>query len=276
MRKVMITAALTGGTNSREANPNLPEQPAEIIAQAVQCRQAGASIVHVHARDKNGRATMDLDVFREIHDGIRKATDLIVELTTGGGPKLTMEERISSLSLEPEMSSLNTFMIIMKEGGQELPLIFPRSEIEHHVRRAREMGVKPDMAVLNFSCLEEIENLIEKGLVEKPYFLTVGLNMPAQGVLKGTPENLMDLVKRFPEGALFTVTAAGEAQLPLTAMSMLLGGHARVGMEDCLDYLPERPASGNAELVARTARIAGELNLAVATPDEAREILHIG
>ena len=132
------------------------------------------------------------------------------------------------------------------------------------------------MAVLNFACLEEIENLIEKGLVERPYLLTVGLNMPDQGVLKGTPENLMDLVKRFPKDALFTVTAAGEAQLPLTTMSMLLGGHARVGLEDSVQYTPGRLAAGNAELVARTARIARELNLEVATPDEAREILHIG
>lgn len=276
MRKVMITAALTGGTHGKEVNPSLPEQPEEIIAQAVQCREAGASIVHVHARDKTGQATMDLDVFREIHDGIRKATDLIVELTTGGGPRLTMEERIGSLSLRPEMSSLNTFMIIMREGDRELPLVFPRSEIEHHARRAREMGVKPDMAVLNFACLEEIENLIAKDLVAKPYLLSVGLDMPAQGVLRGTAENLMDLVKRFPRDAIFTVTAAGEAQLPLTTMSMLLGGHARVGMEDCVRYAPGRPAAGNAELVARTARVARELNLEVATPAEAREILGLG
>jgi 3-keto-5-aminohexanoate cleavage enzyme len=276
MRKVMVTAGLTGGVHGKEANPNLPEQPQEIISQAVECREAGASIVHVHARDKNGKPTMDLGIFREIHDGIRKSTDLIVELTTGGGPKLTMEERIGSLSLKPEMSSLNTFMIIIRDGNEEMPLIFPRSEIEHHARRAREMGVKPDMAVLNFASLEEIENLIEKGLVDKPYVLTIGLDMSAQGVLRGTPKNLLALVERLPEDAIFTVTAAGEAQLSLTTMSMLLGGHARVGLEDSVTYAPGRLATGNAELVARTARIARELNLEVATPDEARDILQIG
>ena len=275
MRKIIITAALTGAGHGKEANPNLPEQPEEIIEQAVQCREAGAAIVHVHARDKSGNNTMSLDIFRKIHEGIKKSSDLIVQLSTGGGPTLPNEERIAPLLLKPEMSSLNTFMMIMPVKGVETPFIYTRSEIEETARRAQELGVKPALAILNFACLEEAENLIGKGLVDKPYFLDIGLNLPAQGTLRGTWRNLVALVQRLPEDCVFNVSAGGEAELPLTTMAMLLGGNPRVGLEDNVYYAPGQLAKSNAELVARTARIARELNLETATPDEAREILQI-
>jgi 3-keto-5-aminohexanoate cleavage enzyme len=275
MRKIIITAALTGAGHGKEANPNLPEQPGEIIEQASQCREAGAAIVHVHARDKSGSNSMSLDIFRKIHEGIKNSSDLIVELSTGGGPTLPNEERIAPLLLKPEMASLNTFMMIMPVKGVETPFIYKRSEIEETARRARELGVKPALATLNFSCLEEIENLIEKGLVDKPYVLDIGLNLPAQGTLKGHWRNLVALVQCLPADCIFNVSGGGEAQLPLTTMAMLLGGNPRVGLEDNIYYAPGRLVKNNAELVARTVRIARELNLEIATPDEAREILNI-
>jgi len=275
MRKIIITAALTGAGHGKEANPSLPEQPEEIIEQALQCREAGAAVVHVHARDKSGVNTMSLDVFRKIQGGIKSSSDLIVELSTGGGPTLPNEERIAPLSLKPEMATLNTFMMIMPVKGVETSFIYKRSEIEETARRARELGVKPAIAILNFTCLEEAENLIRKGLVDKPYVMDIGLNMPAQGALRGTWQNLTALVERLPEGSVFNVAAGGEAELSLTTMAMLLGGNPRVGLEDNVFYAPGRLAKNNAELVARTARIARELNLEIATPDEAREILHI-
>lgn len=273
MQKIMITAALTGGGHGKEANVNLPVQPDEIIEDALTCREMGAAIVHIHARDKEGNNTMDLEVFREIHDGIKRSSDLIVELSTGGGPTLPVAEKIGPLSLNPELATLNTFLIVLSVKGGDLPVIFTRSEMEHTAKRAREMGVKPVMTILNFSCLEEAENLIEKGLIDKPYYFYIGLNSSYQGTLKGTPKNLMALVERLPEGAIFTVLAGSEAQLPLTSMSMLLGGHVRVGLEDSIYYSPGRLAKSNTELVARTVRIAKELNFEIATPDDGREIL---
>ena len=275
MRKIIITAALTGAGHGKEANPNLPEQPEEIIEQALQCREAGAAIVHVHARDKSGKNTMSLDVFREIHEGIKSASDLIVQLSTGGGPTLPNEERIAPMKLRPEMATLNTFLMVMPVMGVETPFIYKRSEIEETARRAQELGVKPAIAILNFTCLEEAANIIQKGLVDRPYVFDIGLNMPAQNTLRGTWQNLTALVERLPEGALFNVSAAGEAELPLTTMGMLLGGNPRVGLEDNVYYAPGRLARNSAELVARTVRIARELNLEVAAPDEAREILKI-
>lgn len=275
MQKIIITAALTGAGHGKEVNPNLPEQPEEIIEQALQCRDAGAAIVHVHARDKSGNNTMSLDIFRRIHEGIKSSTDLIVELSTGGGPTLPNEERIAPILLKPEMASLNTFMMVMPVKGVETPFIYKRSEIEETARRAKELGVKPAIAVLNFTCLEEAENLISKGLVDKPYVLDIGLNLSAQGTLRGTWQNLVALVERLPEDSVFNVAAGGEAELTLTTMAMLLGGNPRVGMEDNIYYAPGQLVKNNAELVARTARIVRELGLEIATPDEAREILQI-
>ena len=275
MQKIVITAALTGAGHGKEANPNLPEQPEEIIEQALQCRDAGAAIVHVHARDKSGNNTMSLDKFREIHEGIKSASDLIVELSTGGGPTLPNEERIAPMLMKPEMASLNTFMMVMPVKGVETPFIYKRSEIEETARRAQELGVKPAIAILNFTCLEEAENLMNKGLVDRPYVMDIGLNLPAQGTLRGTWQNLVALVQRLPEGSIFNVAAGGETELPLTTMAMLLGGNPRVGMEDNIYYAPGQLVKNNAELVARTARIARELGLEIATPDEAREILQI-
>ncbi len=275
MQKIIITAALTGAGHGKEANPNLPEQPEEIIEQALQCRDAGAAIVHVHARDKSGNNSMSLDIFQKIHEGIKSSSDLIVELSTGGGPTLPNEERIAPMLLKPEMASLNTFMMVMPVKGVETPFIYKRSEIEESARRAQELGVKPAIAILNFTCLEEAENLINKGLVDRPYVLDIGLNLPAQGTLRGTWQNLVALVERLPEGAVFNVAVGGEAELPLTTMAILLGGNPRVGMEDNVYYAPGQLAKNNAELVARTVRIARELSLEIATPDEAREMLQI-
>jgi 3-keto-5-aminohexanoate cleavage enzyme len=275
MQKIIITAALTGAGHGKEANPNLPEQPEEIIEQALRCRDVGAAIVHVHARDKSGNNSMSLDIFQKIHEGIKSSSDLIVELSTGGGPTLPNEERIAPMLLKPEMASLNTFMMVMPVKGVETPFIYKRSEIEESARRAQEMGVKPAIAILNFTCLEEAENLISKGLVDRPYVLDIGLNLPAQGTLRGTWQNLVALVERLPEGSIFNVAAGGEVELPLTTMAMLLGGNPRVGMEDNVYYAPGQLAKNNAELVARTARIARELGLDIATPDEAREMLQI-
>jgi len=273
-QKVIITAALTGGGHGKEANPNLPEQPDEIIEDAMKCREAGASIVHIHARDKRGKSTMDLRVLRAIQDGIKASSDLIVQLSTGSAAADT-EERIAPLKLKPEMASLNTFLIALPGKDGMTPAIYTRPEIEHTARRCQELGIKPVVAIVNFCCLEEMENLIAKGLLDKPYFATIGLNMPAQGALRGTPQNQMALRERLPVGTIFEVSGHGDAQLPLTTIGMMLGGHVRVGLEDSVNYVPGRLAKSNAELVTRTVRIARELNLEPATPDEARAMLKL-
>ncbi len=133
--KIIITAALTGGIHGKEANPNLPEQPDEIVAHALAAREAGAAIVHLHIRNPDGTVSMDPGLFREVHDRIAAQSDVIVQLTTGGSPKVTMAERMGAIVVAPEMCSLNMGLLTwMVWGGEHL---FPhkRSDIVHFAER---------------------------------------------------------------------------------------------------------------------------------------------
>ena len=275
MKKVIITAALTGGMHGKEANPNLPEQPDEIIKQGVECAEAGAAILHVHARDKEGKPTGDVNIFREIHEGLKSRCNAIIQLTTGGGLGVPIEKRLEITSLRPEMCSLNVTTCCFTFGGKETFYQNFPSDIEAFARRMLELGIKPEIEAYNVEAYDDIERLIKAGLLTKPYYINFCLGIPAQGALRATPQNLMLMYERLPADSMFNVTATGPNQLLLSTMSMIMGGSARVGMEDNVFYAKGRPAMNNVELVERTVRIARELNLEIATPDEAREMLGI-
>jgi len=276
--KVIITVAQTGAwpLATKTLNPNLPEQPEEIAESAYACYQEGAAICHIHARDKEGKSTGTKEVFQEIHDRIRSTCDIILQDSTGGGPNLTIEQRIECLYAKPEMASLNMGSL-MRVSGQYKGIAFAnlREDIETYVTRMRDLGIKPEMEVYSHAMFREVENLIKKGLVEKPYYINLVLGMTYQGALDATPKYLNSLIEFFPADVIFNVTAVGAAQLPLTTMSMILGGCIRVGMEDNTYYRKGELAKSNAQLVARAVRIARELNKEPATPDEARRILGI-
>lgn len=278
MDKLIITAALTGGIHGNKANPALPEQPGEIIRDAVECRNAGAAIVHLHARDTEGRGVGDPAVFREMNEGIRERCDVVVQNTTGG-PGIPVEERISSLDAGPEMASLNMGSVVFFVGSRENPreqlFMNLRSEIEAFARAMLERGVKPELEVYNPSMFGEVENLIENGLLVKPYYVNFVMNVGGMGGYPGTPKNLITMTEHLPDGAVFNVSGVGRAQLALNTMSIILGGHARVGLEDNVFYRKGEPARGNAQFVERIVRLAGELGREVASPDEARKLLGI-
>jgi 3-keto-5-aminohexanoate cleavage enzyme len=273
--KVIITVAQTGALVSKQMNPNVPEQPDEIIRSAYDCYNEGAAIVHIHAKDKNGENTSKPEVFEEIRDGIRQRCDLITQYSTGGGPNLSQEERIECLQATPEMASLNMGSL-MRISGQYAGVAWSNmpSEIEMYVSRMRELGIKPEMEIYNLAMLRDVERVIEKGLVEKPYYINLVLGMRYQGACDATPKIVQTLLEFLPQDAYFNCTAIGTAQLPLTTLTMILGGCVRVGLEDNIYYRKGELAT-NAQLVARTVRIARELGKEPATPDEARQILGI-
>lgn len=277
VRKVIITAALTGGVHGKEVHPGLPEQPEEIIQAAYECYNAGAAVVHIHARDRNGKPTSNPEIYRQIHEGIRARCNLILQDTTGGGPNLTPEQRIQAIEAQPEMASLNVGTLV-RTIGEYKGTIFrnTREDIEYFVTEMNKRGVKPELEVYSHTMMEEVERLIEKGLLSPPYVINLVLNQPYQGALRGSVRNLLSLFTDYlPANAVFTVTAIGSAQLPLTTLSMLLGGNVRVGLEDNIYYRKGELAKNNAQLVERAVRIARELEIEIASPDEAREILGI-
>jgi len=274
--KVIITVAQTGALVSKAQNPNIPEQPEEIALSAYDCYNEGAAIVHIHARDPDGVTTGSADVFRDIHQRIRKRCNIILQDSTGGGANLTVEQRTECLEAGPEMASLNMGTMMRTMGPYAgTPFANTRPDIEAFVTRMKEFGVKPEMEVYSLSMFRDVKNLIDKGLIEKPYYVDLILGMAYQGALEGSPLYLPVYLQFLPAPAdtIFNTLGVGAAQTPVTTMGMILGGCVRVGMEDNIYYSKGELVKSNAQLVARIVRIARELGKEPATPDEARQIL---
>ena len=275
--KVVITAALNGAFVTKDVNPSVPEQPDEIARSARECADAGAAIVHVHARDEQGKPCGTREKFEEILAAVRGACpDVIVNVSTGGGTNLTIAERVSCLDADPEMASLN-MGTLMRQSGPNAgePFVNMTADIEAWAAKMKAMRIKPEMECYSHSMYRDVRNLITKGLVEPPYYVNFVLGMKHQGAVEASPQMLTSMHEALPDGCYFNVTATGASQLPLTAMGMVMGGAVRVGLEDNVYYVKGETARSNAQLVERTVRIARELTLEPATPDEARAILGV-
>jgi len=276
MRKVIITVAPTGAFLTKKEHPNVPMTPEEIAQAAYECYNEGAAIVHVHARDETGKNTGKTEVYKRIHELVRAKCNMVLYFTTGGGPELSAEERLGSLDAQPEMASLDVASLMRTMGPYAgTPWANPRPQIEHYAEEILKRNIKCSLGVFNNGNFGEVENLIKKGLITKPYYINLVFNMPYQGTMKSVPENLFSTIRLLPQDSVFSVTCIGSAQVTYTTLSMCLGGNCRVGFEDNIHYRKGELAENNAQFVARAARIARELGLEIATPDEAREILGI-
>lgn len=272
--KVIITVAQTGALVTKKLNPAIPEQPDEIAASAYDCYNEGAAIVHIHARDKDGVTTGSADVFRDIHDRIRKKCNLILQDSTGGGANLTVEQRTECLEAYPEMASLNMGTLVRTFGAAAgTVFVNTRDDIEGFVKRMNQFGVKPEMECYNLVMIQEAEILIQKGLLQKPYYVDLILSMAYQGALQYEPRLFSTYVQYLPDDCIFNSLGVGVAQTPVATLGMLYGGAVRVGLEDNIYYAKGELAKSNAQLVARIVRIARDLGKEPATPDEARQIL---
>ncbi|MGH2950396.1 MAG: 3-keto-5-aminohexanoate cleavage protein, partial [Solirubrobacteraceae bacterium] len=276
---VVITCALTGGIHGKEANENLPEQPAEIVEQGVAAWRAGAAVLHVHARNPDGSNTMSREIYGELHERLCAETEAIVQLTTGGSPWLPIEERINTILLSPEMCSLNMGLLNFFIRGEQVFFPNHRSDIERFAREIRAREIKPEFEVYSSVMLEELAHLLELAILEPPYTVNFVMQTPTQGGVRGAPANLLDLVARLDDLPVaadelrVNVTSMGATQLPITTIALAMGLNVRVGMEDNVLYRRGEQLRDNAQLVERTVRIARELERRPATPDEARALL---
>lgn len=267
-RKLILTVPTTGGVQGKEANPNLPESPEEIAEAARECEKLGASIVHLHGRNKRGER--DANRLQKIDNLVRKYCDDIIIQNTTGGTGLPLEERAKGIRTDPlpEMASLDMGPM---NRYQHLTSTNTRHMIDTLAEEMQKKGIKPEMEVFNNGHLNEVYRLIDKGLLDEPYY--INLIFGPGTLTPPIPENMINMINNLPENSIFNVLAIGPHQLPLTTMGILMGGHIRVGMEDNLHYRRGEPAESNAQLVARTVRIADELERELATPEEARDIL---
>jgi 3-keto-5-aminohexanoate cleavage enzyme len=276
MEKLIITAALTGAIQGKEANPALPEQPDEIIKDAYDCYNAGASIVHLHARDKEGRSIGDTEIFKEINAGVRAKCPIIIQNTTGG-VGIPIEKRVLSLNAGPESASLNMGSVVFFIGKEKMESLFMnlRSEIEAFAARMLELDIKPEMEVYNPSMFGEVESLIKKNLLKKPYYINCVMGVDGIGGYAGITRNLLTMLNLMPTGSIYNVTGIGRFQMEMNVASMIMGGNVRVGLEDNIYYKKGELAKGNAQFVERVVRLAREIGREVASPEEARKILGI-
>lgn len=275
--RVIITAALNGAFVDKEMNPNVPEQPEEIGQAALDCYNAGAAIVHIHARDEAGKPTGTKEKFEEIMVAVRaKCKEIVIQFSTGGGANLTIEERVRCLDAKPEMASLNMGTLMRQTGAfAGTPFSNMTKDIEAWAGKMTELDIKPEMECYSQSMYRDVHNLIAKGIIKKPYYVNFVLGMMYQGAIEATPATVYSMYQFLPDDCYFNTTATAAAQLPVTTMGMILGGCIRVGLEDNIYYSRGVLATSNAQLVERSVRIARDLNIEPATPDEARQILGV-
>jgi len=275
--KVIVTASLNGAMVTKDMNPSTPEQPDEIAQAALECYNAGAAIVHIHARDEQGKPTGTKEKFEEILAAVRgKCSEIIIQFSTGGGANLTLEERVRCLDALPESASLNMGTLMRQTGAQAgVPFSNMTKDIEAWAAKMRDLNIKPEMECYSQSMYRDVKNLIKKEIINPPYYVNMVLGMQYQGAIEATPETLHSMIEFLPEGCYFNCCAVGAAQLPVTTAAMIMGGAVRVGLEDNIYYAKGVLAKSNAQLVERSVRIARELNIEPVSPDEARQILGI-
>jgi len=296
--KVIITCAVTGSVHTPSMSPYLPVTPDQIAGQAIAAAEAGASILHLHARNPaDGRPTADPAVFMQFLPRIKQASDAVINISTGGSSLMTLDDRLAAaLKAEPEMCSLNmgsmNFGIFpLAKPGMEWRhdwepqlleatrgTIFKNTfaDIEDILKRLGEgCGTRFEFECYDVGHLYSLKHFYDRGLVKGPLFIQFVLGI--LGGIGADPDNLSHMKriadKLFGDDYRFSVLAAGRQQMPLITMGAVMGGNVRVGLEDSLTLGRGELAKSNADQVSRIRTILEALSLEVATPDEARAML---
>ena len=299
-RKVIISCAVTGGIHVPSQTPHLPITPAQIADSAVGAAEAGAAILHLHARNpKDGSPTPDPDVWGQFLPSIHERTDAVINMTTGGGLTMTVEERMRApLRFRPEMCSLNMGSINFGlypikdrvkaftydweepylEGTRDGIFRNTFTDIERFLKELGEAhGTRFEFECYDIGHVYNLAHFLDRGLIKPPIFV-----QSIFGILGGIgtdPEDLLHMKRTLDRflgnDYIWSILGAGRHQMNLVTMGAIMGGNTRVGLEDSIYLGKGQLAESNADLVAKIRRILGELSLDVATPDEAREMLQL-
>jgi uncharacterized protein (DUF849 family) len=289
VEKLIITAAIIGNITSRDKNPHVPILPREIAESAIESYKAGAAICHIHVRDpKTQEQSMKLELYQEVVDRVRDKCDMIINLTTGSGARLTYdenakdnpwntsllkspEERVDHvLRLRPEICSLDVGSLNF--GPRVFVNLVPH--VERMARMIKEVGTKVELEVFDVGHINIAKHLIRKGLIENPPVFQLCMGIPWG--IEATPENLIHMYSSLPENAIWFGFGVGHAEFPIVTFSMLLGGHARVGFEDNIFISHGILAKSNGQFVEKIIQIAKLFDRDIADVKESRRILGIG
>jgi len=297
--KVIITCAVTGSIHTPTMSPHLPITASEIADAAIGAAEAGAAIVHLHARDpKDGRPDQSPQAFAPFLQVIKQRSKAVINITTGGAPTMAIEERVRpAATFKPEVASLNmgsmnfglypmlarykTFKHEWEkpyiEGSRERIFKNTFADIEYILTTCAENGTRFEIECYDIGHLYTLSHFAERGVVKPPFFI-----QSVFGILGGIgphPEDVMQMRRTadrlFGDQYRWSVLGAGRNQMPVAAMAAAMGGNVRVGLEDSLWLGPGKLAESNAAQVARVRQIIEGIGLEIATPDDAREILSL-
>ncbi len=296
-RKVIVTCAVTGSIHTPSMSPHLPVTPEEIASAAIAAAEAGASILHLHARNpEDGRPSQDPAVYARFLPRIKQSTDAVVNITTGGGPAMSVEERMRpAVEFQPEVASLNMgsmnfglYPMLSRfqsfehdwerqhlENSRDLVFKNTFQDIEGILQACRANGTRFEFECYDIGHLYNLAHFLDRGLVEPPLFV-----QSVFGILGGIgthPEDLMHMRRTadrlFGADYRWSILGAGRNQIPLATMGATMGANVRVGLEDNLWIGPGALAESNAQQVAKIRAVLEGLSLELASPAEAREIL---
>lgn len=298
-RKVIITCAPTGAIHTPSMSPHLPVTADEIAKAAIDAAQAGAAILHLHARDPvDGKPSQDPELFVPFLEKIKASTDAVINITTGGSPHMTVEDRMRPvMRFQPEVASLNMgsmnfglFPMLERyknlkhdwerqhlENSRDLVFKNTYKDIETILRKGTDNGTRFEFECYDISHLYNLSHFMDRGLVKGPLFV-----QSVFGILGGIgahPEDLMHMRRTadrlFGDQYEWSILGAGKNQIPLASMGAAMGSHVRVGLEDSLWMGPGQLAQSSAEQVRRIRTVLEALNLEIATPAEARQLLNL-
>ena len=287
-RKVIVTIAPTGGMAHKIQNRHLPTQPKEIAEDVYRCYNAGASVVAIHARRPDDGATCDPAIYSDINRRIRNLCDIVINNSTGGGVhgdmvakgangvwEILWEERVKGMDAGAEMCTLDATTLNLSFDDREILMNTPLSRARELAIGMKQRGIKPEWEVFSPThILQDVTTLLDEGHDQEPYFVNLVMNVHRnfQNAMPYSPRNLQMMVDMLPKGSIFCVSGIGAAQLEANVNALLLGGHARVGLEDNLFLRHGEPAT-NVQLVERVVRIIRDMDMEPATPSEARQLM---
>jgi 3-keto-5-aminohexanoate cleavage enzyme len=287
MNKTIVTVAPTSNFHGKEANPALPFSPREVADAVYEAWNEGASIVHIHGRDDKGLPTNDTEFFQETDRLIReKKCDIILQHSMAPANPVLLGQKEGDVNdgiqttmtnPPPEMASLEVAPSNIIANGKVYNMLWDRLWAEKTAKYLMEKSIKPEVEIYNNSDMDDLEYLIEKRVLRKPYYVSfvLGMHRVNNQASRYSPKHMMHLVDLLPPDSLFSVLGIGNVEFQAATLSLLLGGNARVGFEDNIYIEKGKLAKSNAESVAKIVRIARELGQEIASPAEAREMLRI-
>jgi 3-keto-5-aminohexanoate cleavage enzyme len=272
IEKLIITAAICGAEVTKEDNPNIPYTVKEVGKEAESAHQAGASIIHLHVREDNGTPTQSGQRFKECIEEIKKkCPDAIIMPSTGGAVGMTNEERLQPIYLEPAPEIATLDCGTMNFGSGDEIFVNTENTIIYFAEEMNKRNIKYELECFDKGMVDTALRLQNNGYLKKPLHFNFVLGVI--GGIAATPRDLVFLKNSIPQDSTFTVCAIGRHEFPMITLSIIMGGHVRVGFEDNIYISKGKLAKSNGELVRKVVRISKELGRDIATPQEARNIL---